>query len=112
MSKFASSSVLLLSLAMIAAGAVVPQIAFLSFLVGIANYVSIAGVVLLAIFLIATFGLKGVFYLLVYLVIFLAVQYVLSLVFGLLNLSGLIFDLIGLGLAIFGTIFVANKIMK
>ena len=52
MSKFASSSVLLLSLAMIAAGALVPQIAILSFLAGIANYVSIAGFVLLIIFLI------------------------------------------------------------
>ena len=111
MSKFASSSVLLLSLAMIAAGAIFPQIAILSFLAGIANYVSIAGFVLLAIFLIATFGLKGILYFLLYVIIFLAVQWVVSFVFGLLNLGGLVFDLIGLALAIFGTIFVANKIM-
>ena len=66
MSKFASSSVLLLSLAMIAAGALIPQIAILSFLAGIANYVSIAGFVLLIIFLIASFGLKGLLYFLLF----------------------------------------------
>ena len=60
MSKFASSSVLLLSLAMVAAGAIIPQIAILSFLSGIARIISIAGAVLLAIFLIASFGLKGI----------------------------------------------------
>lgn len=110
MSKFASSSVLLLSLAMIAVGALVPQIAILSFLAGIANYISIAGFVLLAIFLIATFGLKGVIYLIVYVLIFLVVQWVVNFVFGLLGLGGLVFNLIALALAIFGTIFVANKI--
>ena len=110
MSKFASSSVLLLSLAMIAAGALVPQIAILSFLAGIANYVSIAGFVLLAIFLSATFGLKGILYFRLYVIIFLAVQWVVSFAFGLLGLGGLIFDLVGLALAIIGTIFVANKI--
>ena len=110
MSKFASSSVLLLSLAMIAAGALVPQIAILSFLAGIANYVSIAGFVLLIIFLIASFGLKGLIYFLLYVVIFYIVQFAVSFVFGLLGLGGLVFDLVGLALAIFGTIFVANKI--
>ena len=110
MSKFASSSVLLLSLAMIAAGALVPQIAILSFLAGIANYVSIAGFVLLIIFLIASFGLKGLLYFLLYVVIFYIVQFAVSFVFGLLGLGGLVFDLVGLALAIFGTILVANKI--
>lgn len=110
MSKFASSSVLLLSLAMIAVGALVPQIAILSFLAGIANYVSIAGFVLLIIFLIASFGLKGLLYFLLYVVIFYIVQFAVSFVFGLLGLGGLVFDLVGLALAIFGTIFVANKI--
>ena len=110
MSKFASSSVLLLSLALIAAGKIIPQIEILAFLAGIANIISIAGIVLLAIFLIATFGLKGVLYFLLYAIIFLAVQWVVSFVFGLLGLGGLVFDLVGLALAIFGTIFVANKI--
>jgi hypothetical protein len=95
---------------MIAAGALVPQIAILSFLAGIANYVSIAGFVLLIIFLIASFGLKGLLYFLLYVVIFYIVQFAVSFVFGLLGLGGLVFDLVGLALAIFGTIFVANKI--
>ena len=111
MSKFASSSVLLLSLAMIAAGAIVPQIPLLSFLAGVANYISIAGFVVLAIFLIATCGIKGILYFLIYAIIFLVVQYVVQLVFGLLGMGGFGFDLVGLVLAIFGTIFVANKIM-
>lgn len=111
MSKFASSSVLLLSLALIAAGKIIPQIEILGFLAGIANIISIAGIVLLAIFLIATFGLKGILYFLLYAIIFLVVQWVVSFLFGLLGLGGLLFDLIGLALAIFGTIFVANKIV-
>ena len=101
MSKFASSSVLLLSLAMIAAGALVPQIAILSFLAGIANYVSIAGFVLLIVFLIASFGLKGLLYFLLYVVIFYIVRFGVNFVFGLLGLGGLVFDLVGLALAIF-----------
>ena len=111
MSKFASSSVLLLSLALIAAGKIIPQIAILGFLAGFANIISIAGIVLLAIFLIASFGIKGVLYLILYVAIFLVVQWLVSFVFGLLGLSGLVFNLIGLALAIFGTIFVANKIV-
>ncbi|MBO7196174.1 MAG: hypothetical protein J6V80_02465 [Clostridia bacterium] len=110
MSKFASSSVLLLSLAMLAAGAIVPQIAILSFLGGIANIISIAGAVLLAIFLIASFGLKGILYLILYVFIFYVVQWIVSFVFGLLGLGGMVFNVIGLVLAIFGTIFVANRI--
>ncbi len=111
MSKFASSSVLLLSLAMLAAGAIVPQIAFLSFLNGVANIISIAGAVLLAIFLIATFGLKGLLYLFLYVIIFYVVQFAVNFVFGLFGLGGLTFDLIGLAIAILGTVWVSNKIM-
>ena len=110
MSKFASTSVLLLSLALIAAGALVPQIAILSFLAGFANYISIAGVVLLAIFLIASFGIKGVLYLILYLVLFIAAQWVVNFAFGLLGLGGLVFDLIGFVLAGLLTSVVANKI--
>ena len=111
MSKFTSSSVLLLSLAMIAAGALVPQIAILAFLAGIANYISIAGFVLLIIFLIATLGLRGILHFILYLIIFYAVRYAVGFLFGLLALGGLVFDLVGLVLAIFGTIFIANKIL-
>lgn len=110
MSKFASSSVLLLSLAMVAAGAIIPQIAILSFLSGIARIISIAGAVLLAIFLIASFGLKGILRFILYAIIFLAVQWIVVFAFGLLGFGGLVFDIIGLALAIFGTVFVANKI--
>lgn len=111
MSKFASSSVLLLSLAMLASGALIPQIAILGFLSGIANIISIAGGVLLAIFLIARFGLKGILHFILYVIIFYVVQWVISFVFGILGLGGLVFDIIGLVLAIFGTTAVANKIM-
>ena len=111
MSKLASSSVLFLSLALIAVGALVPKIEFLSFLNEFANIISIAGAVLLAIFLIAFFGLKGLLYLIVYLVLFIAVDWLVGFVFGLLGLSGLVFDLVGFLLAIVGTITVANKIM-
>ncbi len=111
MSKFASSSVLLLSLALIAAGKIIPQIAILGFLAGFANIISIAGIVLLAIFLIASFGIKGALYLILYVLIFFVVQWVVGFVFGLLGLGGLIFDLIGLILAIAGTIVVANKLL-
>ena len=111
MSKFASSSVLFLSLALIAVGALVPKIEFLSFLNEFAGIISIAGAVLLAIFLLAVFGLKGLFYLIVYLIIFIAVDWIVGFAFGLLGLSGLVFDLVGFLLAILGTVTVANKIM-
>ena len=111
MSKFASTSVLLLSLAMIAAGALVPQMAVLAFLAGIANYVSIAGFVLLIVFLIARFGIRGILYFLLYIVIFYVVQYAVGFVFGLLGLGGLAFDLVGFVLACLLTSIVANKIV-
>ena len=111
MSKFASTSVLLLSLALIAAGALVPRIEFLAFLAEFANIISLAGGILLAIFLIAAFGLKGLLYLVVYLVIFIAIRWGIGFVFSLLGLGGLVFDLVGFLLAILGTSAVAGKIM-
>ena len=110
MSKFASSSVLLLSLIMIAAGKLIPQIAFLGFLAEFANIISIVGLVLLVIFLIASFGLKGLLYFILYVIIFIAVQWLVGFVFGLLDLGGLLYDLIAIGLAVIGTIAIANKI--
>ena len=107
MSKFASSFVLILSLAMLAAGALIPRIAILSFLAGIANYVFLAGLVLLCI---AMCGLKAFLYFLLFSVIFYIVHFAVSFVFGLLGLGGLVFDLIGLVLAAFGAYFVVNKI--
>jgi len=108
MSKFASTSVLLLSLAMIAAGTIVPQIAFLSFLSGFVDIISLAGVVLLALFLIVRFGLKGILRFILYIVIFYAANFVVGFVLGLLGLTGL--DLIGFVLACILTSIVANKI--
>lgn len=110
-SKFTSASFLLLSIALIVVGALVPEVALLAFLSGVANILTIVGYVLLAIFFISLFGFAGVLKWLVCIILFAAIHWGLGFVFGLLGLGGIVFNLISFALAIIASVAVANRLL-